>query len=449
MDYIMLPSKLPGFINTETTIGKTRAGREAYILKGELASSKEPHFCPHCKSKMHINQSRDTELKHLPYGSTLCVLAFKRHQYICPSCGHTEVPEIPFKAKGHRVTLPMLNFAHGLLEMGLTNSEVCYLTGLSKNTVKDIDMERLQGIYTVLGKDGERHLMKPEHPARFLAIDEFKLHNGYKYATIIVDLENGHALWIAKGKKKAVVYDFIEHVGHEWMDGVEAVACDMNSDFQEAFEERCPHIQPVFDYFHIVKNFNDKVISEVRKDEQRRLIAEGNVEAAQALKNTKYILTSSRETLIKKDAEAAEGKVIERGSELFKSEAVTRKVGYLNKYESLLKENEIIVALDLVKAKLEEAYALKDEAKMAAKISEISDLCLETKNPHFRWFSRLLLGHFEGIIAHATYGISTSKLEGINNKIKTLRRQGYGYPDDDYFFLKLFDVTRRGPLSKR
>ena len=34
-----------------------------------------------------------------------------------------------------------------------------------------------------------------------------------------------------------VVYDFIEHVGLDWMDSVEAVACDMNSDFQEAFEE--------------------------------------------------------------------------------------------------------------------------------------------------------------------------------------------------------------------
>ena len=33
--------------------------------------------------------------------------------------------------------------------------------------------------------------------------------------------------------------------------------------------------------------------------------------------------------------------------------------------------------------------------------------------------------------------------EGINNKIKTLRRQGYGYPDDDYFFLKLFDASRK------
>lgn len=38
--------------------------------------------------------------------------------------------------------------------------------------------------------------------------------------------------------------------------------------------------------------------------------------------------------------------------------------------------------------------------------------------------------------------MSSGKIEGINNKIKTLRRQGYGYPDDDYFFLKLFDLSR-------
>ena len=72
-------------------------------------------------------------------------------------------------------------------------------------------------------------------------------------------METGHILWIAGGKKKQVVYDFIDHVGLKWMDQVEAVACDMNSDFQEAFEEKCPHIQPVFDYFHIVKNFCDAI----------------------------------------------------------------------------------------------------------------------------------------------------------------------------------------------
>ena len=80
---------------------------------------------------------------------------------------------------------------------------------------------------------------------------------------------------------------------------------------------------------------------------------------------------------------------------------------------------------------------------MSQEISEIMDLCEASGNTHLIWFRRLLESHFEGIIAHATYRISTGKLEGINNKIKTLRRQGYGYPDDDYFFLKLFDASRK------
>ncbi len=104
-----------------------------------------------------------------------------------------------------------------------------------------------------------------------------------------------------------MVYDFIEHVGLDWMDSVEAVACDMNSGFQEAFEEKCPWIQPVFDYFHIVRNFNDKVVSEVRKVEQRRLYEESLVEEAKALKKTRYILMYSRSTLQAKDAQARTG----------------------------------------------------------------------------------------------------------------------------------------------
>jgi len=86
---------------------------------------------------------------------------------------------------------------------------------------------------------------------------------------------------------------------------------------------------------------------------------------------------------------------------------------------------------------------MTDEVKMANEISEIMDICSSAKNKHFLWFKRLLDNHFEGIIAQATYNISSGKIEGINNKIKTIRRQGYGYPDDDYFFLKLFDASRK------
>ena len=62
---------------------------------------------------------------------------------------------------------------------------------------------------------------------------------------------------------------------------------------------------------------------------------------------------------------------------------------------------------------------------------------------HFIWFAKLLRNHIDGIISHAEYPLSNGKVEGINQKIKTIRRKSYGLSDDEYFFLKLFDASRQ------
>ena len=80
---------------------------------------------------------------------------------------------------------------------------------------------------------------------------------------------------------------------------------------------------------------------------------------------------------------------------------------------------------------------------MADAVIDIIDICKATNNKHLLWFCKLLNTHFEGIIAHATYQISSGKIEGINQKIKTLRRHAYGYPDNEYFFLKIMDMSRK------
>ena len=438
--YILIPSSLYGFRNTETSVKRSSSDKIVYCHRGTIDLPEEERICS-CGQRMHINSSRDIYLWHLNIGGSYSCLCFPHNQLRCPECAATKSPFISFKAAGHRITETLLQYVCDLLAHGTyTNKDIADITGLNKNTVKEIDKKRLQGIYTT---DGGTKLIKPEKPARFLGIDEFKLHNGRRYATHIIDLETGHILWIQKGKSKQVVYDFINHVGMEWMSGVEAVACDMNSDFQEAFEEKCYWIQPVFDYFHIIKNFNDKVVSEVRKDEQRRLYEEGNAEAARALKKTRYILMSNRSTLQKKDEDAASERVVHKGSPLFKTEDIKRKGGNEAKYDALLQENKLLFTLDLIKEKLSAAYAMIDEAKMADAIIDIIDICKATGNKHLLWFGKLMDTHFEGVIAHATYKISSGKIEGINQKIKTLRRHGYGYPDDEYFFLKIMDISRK------
>ena len=102
----------------------------------------------------------------------------------------------------------------------------------------------------------------------------------------------------------------------------------------------------------------------------------------------------------------------------------------------------MFLAIELIKDILAEAYHWDDEEEMSKLIFDIMELCEETGNKHFLWFRNLLYNHFDGIVSHATIKISSGKIEGINNKIKTLRRQAYGYPDDEYFFLKLIDMSR-------
>ena len=446
---LMIPSMLYGLHNTSTSTETAISGRTVFAFRGTVDLPDDERFCS-CGCKMHVNNSPDVELRHVPFGSTLTCVIFPHRQLRCPECGATKSQFVSFKADGHRITRELFNYVYDLLATGnYTNKEVASLAGLHPAVVKAIDKQRLLDKYTIDGKQ----FRKPEQTAEFLGIDEFKLHDNRKFATHIIDLSTGHILFIAEGKKKRVVYNFIKFVGMEWMKHVKGVACDMNSDFAEAFKERCPHLEIVFDHFHIVKNFNDKVVSEVRKDEYRRLTEEGEIEAAKQLKGSKYILTSKRSTLRQKDREAIEGKVISKGSELFGTQDYVRSEGYEARYDELLRQNHLLFTADLIKEKLDRAYKMDDLDKMGIAIAEIVFFCYETKNKHFEWFGKLLWKHHDGIVAYAKYKISSGKIEGINNKIKTIRRQSYGLPDDEYFFLKIMDASRtryvRNPKSHR
>lgn len=431
---LAIPSFLTGFINTDTEYINEK-NKMLYIFKGKLIISDEDYICPNCNNKMHINNHYYMTLKHITMGNCYSKVLVEYAQFYCPYCGLSKMQDIKFKCKNHQITNQLYQYVYDLLEMGtLTNKDISIITGVNKNLVKEIDKERLQSKYTTNGK-----LIPPLEQASYLGVDEFKLHNGHKYATIIINLETGHVLWVARGKKKQVIYDFMEYVGNKWMMNVKAVACDMNASYESAFLDKYPHIKIVFDHFHIVKNFNEFVVSPIYKEEQTKLRREGKVKEANSLKNSKYILFSSKETLRKKDE--INNKYIQKDG-IFKIENNNKNIiNYQKRYDEIVKDNEIFITIDLIKETLKSAYNDTDVESMHNKIASIVDLCRENGHKKLIWFSNLITNHYEGIINHAIYNISTGKVEGINNKIKTLRRQHYGIPDDEYFFLKIIDVS--------
>jgi len=454
-DFLILPGnhgfKQTGLPRVLTRVSKKAAAPEPYLyiegIPRQLIENDEDEvICPECGARMYKNGWLTTRLKDIPCGKIPTVLGVTGRRHHCPYCRCDIQTRLEFKAAEHLITQRAALYAEDLLRLGLTLKDVTEITGLGINVVKDIDKKRLAQLYTVNG-DGKT-LIKPERQATKLGVDEFLLHEGRKFATIIIDLDTGHVLWLSHGKKKQCVYDFIEHAGMEFMQQVKCVASDMNSDYVEAFQDQCPWIKVVYDHFHIVQSLNQKVISEVRKDEQRRLIKEGRKEEAKALKGTKYILMTKAETRTKHDNPPQNKRKRRKSNDkvicIFDRPAKPQKQKDIEAlYKKLISENQRLFTCDLVKEKLDSAYKTSNTAKMRTQIDEIIAVCESTENKHFLWFARLLKNHLDGIINHAEFNVSTGKVEGTNAMIKNLRRRHFGLPDDDYFFLKVFDASRQ------
>ena len=442
---LTVPSSLTGFQQTAFGYVQDPDGGTTMCFGGILTSYGIAPKCPECERRMHINGTVTGEIKHVPFGSIPVSIGFQKYLYRCPDCGKCISEPVQFQAEGHRITKQLQQMVEDYLAYGFNLTDTSQITGVGRNIVKDIDKARLTRKYVTA--DGK--LQKPESYSEVLGIDEIMIHAGHQYATIIIDMETGHVLWVRQTRKKQVVYDFMEHVGAEWMSHVKAVASDMNSDFQEAFREKYPHIRIVYDHFHIVKNLNEKVISEIRKDEFKRLVKEGKVDEAKELKGSKYILTSSVDTLAEKDRRAAEGHVIRPANDLFNLQEVVQKGGKMDRYHELLNQNELFFACDVIKEKLKKAYECKLSMHMGRVINSLIRFCFDSGNKHIIWFGSLLKNHYDGIISYASFHITSGKMEGTNRKIDTIRRDGYGYPDDEYFFLKIIDLSRCPSSAKK
>lgn len=380
-DYLPIKNTLSGFAVEYFNESINKSENPLITFCGSWIPQEDKLICPQCGTLPHKNNHHKTKIKHIPIASYTTEAAYIIVQYECPACGKTFTPQPEFKHPNHRISLQLYNYLEQQLASNLyTLTDISCRTGVCINVVKSIDKKRLAKKYTIDGL----HLKPPERQAYKIGIDEFKLHNHYKFATHIIDLETGDILFISHGKKKQVVYDFIDLVGDEYMKNIMAMACDMNSDFYDAIKEKYPHIDIVFDHFHVIKNFNEKVISNIRKEEQQRLMREGKFDAARRLKGTKYILTASRKTLEKRDKEREEGKVIAKGSALFNKDRVVRNKEYMRTYNLLLVENELFLKIDMIKDFLNQAFNANNPHEMSRCLAEIVSLCNETENTHFK-----------------------------------------------------------------
>jgi transposase len=279
----------------------------------------------------------------------------------------------------------------------MTISDVAEVTGLSWDTVKGIVQQRLQKDY---GHLTYKHLKR-------LSIDEIYVGKKKKFYTLVLDLESGRIVWVRPGRGQAALHGFWRRLRRSKAK-LEAVAMDMSGAYWAAVLAAFPKVKVIFDRFHIMKLMNEKL-----DDLRRALVREAEGPLKLVIKGTRYLLLARPANL--KDEQ-------------------------LPKLEKALKLNEPLFQAWYLKEELAVLWAQPSYLAMARFLRQWCDQALATGLKGLGQMARTLLTHRPGILSWWRHRLNNGKMEGTNNKIKTLTRQAYGYRDEEFFILKLLGL---------
>ena len=222
----------------------------------------------------------------------------------------------------------------------------------------------------------------------------------------MLNLETGGIVWAGQGRSEATLASFFEELTPEQRKAIEAVASDMASGFRSAVEKACPHAALVYDLFHVVAKYSREVVDVVRTEEAKKQDEAGR----KLIKGSRYLLLKNAPNL--------------RGPQ--------RKA-----LRELLAANENLNTVYVLKDQLKRIWEYKHPAWARKALDQWCALAHASGIPALSTFARNLCRHEKGIVNHCRYPIHTGRLEGINNKIKVIKRQAYGFRDDAYFILKI------------
>lgn len=358
--------------------------------------------CPVCGSP-HVfarGQVR-REFRSLPIGSKPTRLRFAVPRVSCRRCGLVRQVRIPFADARRSYTHAFERYALDLLR-SMTIQDVAAHLQVSWDVIKDLQKRHL-----------EKHFSRPKlkHVKR-IALDEISIGKGHRYLSVVLDLDSGAVLFVGEGKKAAALDAFWRRLRRSRA-RVEAVATDMAPAYIEAVTRNVPEAALVFDRFHIVKLFNEK-LSDFRR-ELHREATDGLHK--QVLKGTRWLLLKNPENL---DDGRNERQRLAEALEL----------------------NQSLATAYYLKEDLRQFWEQSGPARAAA---FLADWCARAGSSGIRFlqrFANTLAGHRSGLLAWYDHPISTGPLEGTNNKIKTMKRQAYGLRDLEFFKLRILAIHK-------
>ncbi len=355
--------------------------------------------CPRCGKKSaqldwqaspdRLHQNHEYLVRDLPQSEHQVYVKVNRRQLKCDRCKKPFSEEFNFVEKTRTYTKRLAEkIVREVIESDIKN--VAQRNGLSEKEVETILKEQFSDLKA----------QKPLGLKR-LGIDEIAWVKGHKnYCAVLVDLDTKKPVDILEKRTQECLRECFLSWGTEVIDGIEEVSIDLWSGYKNLVKELMPNAEVVADRFHVMKLVNDELDTE-RKSLKRKL--KEIKKKAQREKLT-LVITNSKYSLLKNEKDLNE----EQKEKLKQVQKVFPELGDMHRLKEELRkifearDSEVIGLLNL-------ADWLRDAT------SKFPNSCRTI----IRWLDEII-PYFKN---RTTQGI----VEGINNKLKLIKRKGFGF----------------------
>ena len=367
------------------------------ILTVEAATKQAT--CPQCgEVSRHLHQNHDYLVRDLDMGQRQTWLKVNRRQFKCQTCSKPFSEPFDFIQPRRKYTD---RFALHIVQQVLHSDT--HNVALNNGLTDDV-------VWSMVESLSKKNLNIDLRGLKRLGIDEIALQKGQKnFITVLVDLDRKTLIGLAPSRLQKDIRTVIESWGSEILSEIIEVSIDLSGNYRGLVQKMLPQASIVADRFHVTKIVNEDV------NQVRRAVLKANennpdpmekVKVKEALKQSKYALLKPEAHLTdKQKLKLAEVKAV---SPLL-AEAHRQKEAFRDIFQTPKNWTEGTLSLLDWLAENQKRFH-----------GSVGTLC--------RWFGE--------VTAYFDYRTTSGAVEGINNKLKLIKRSGYGFRNFANFRLR-------------
>jgi transposase len=338
--------------------------------------------CPYCQTPSEeLKRNRPSLVRDLPVFAFTVYLKVPRRQFYCKKCQKYFTERLSFVDWERRYTQ---RYEEYIFEKVKATS----IEQISRE--EELSWDKVQGIF--------KHQFKKKEPwgePTRVSIDEVSQRKGRgNFVTVVSDIDRGKLLEVINSHQQDEIIEVLKIQPIEMREKVKEVSVDMWGGFPKVIAEVFPNAVLVYDRFHVMKPVNEE-LNKIRK------------QIGVTIKGSRFILLKNAVDLNDEEKE---------------------------KLELILKFSR----------RLKLAYTLKEEFRQ---IFETQYSVVEGRKQLLQWLQKArsvycdilvtIKEHLDGICNYFLSRTTSGVMEGINNRIKLIKRQAYGFINFDNFRSRL------------